>query len=452
LYGGLSSSRTARSERVEAVDFAAFVQLVREAYAHLPDRAYLQDHPLTLMLYGRSPLASEQLHRTLLNAIDWLRPLGPVAQYSLEWRRFRHMQLRYLEGAGTEQIAHELRVSARQARRDHADAQEEIARLLWRRYLRPEQTSRSPAAEPSKSQRVEPAPAVEASSADLNAELLKLSAEAPPAPTRLDDLIQGAIDTVSRLAESRGVKVSADISPNLPPVSASRTVLRQLVLGLLADLVSHGGASSIGLKGESENGSVVIRLIVEASKDRGGGRGRAESGREAASVLLGDEAKEIADRLASSLSAELSVKSTADGAAIDIRLPASRLDTLLVVDDNPDVGLLFRRFLADTGYQAVQARSAERALRLAKELQPLAIFLDVLMPSSDGWEILAALRNHPATSHLPVVICSVLPDRDLGLSLGVADFLHKPITREGLLQALARIRASVRDRGSQCLP
>ena len=114
-------------------DFASFARHVHEAYAHLHDRAYLQDHPLTRAFYGAASYAAERLHRTLIDAIEWLRPLGAAAPTSVEWRRYRHLQLRYVEGASPDQIARELCISPRQARRDHVEALDEVARLLWKR-------------------------------------------------------------------------------------------------------------------------------------------------------------------------------------------------------------------------------------------------------------------------------------------------------------------------------
>jgi CheY-like chemotaxis protein len=112
--------------------------------------------------------------------------------------------------------------------------------------------------------------------------------------------------------------------------------------------------------------------------------------------------------------------------------------TLLVVDDNPDMGELFRWYLADLDVRVVQARSAATALELARELRPEAITLDVMMPSQDGWQLLEQLRADPAIAEIPTVVCSVLPERALALSLGVAGFLAKPVTQQDLLTALSR--------------
>jgi CheY-like chemotaxis protein len=64
------------------------------------------------------------------------------------------------------------------------------------------------------------------------------------------------------------------------------------------------------------------------------------------------------------------------------------------------------------------------------------VLLDVMMPEVDGWELLGQLRQNPATSHLPVVVCTILPQEELARSLGANAFLQKPISRDDFLRVL----------------
>src|SRR5262249_48611498 len=84
----------------------------------------------------------------------------------------------------------------------------------------------------------------------------------------------------------------------------------------------------------------------------------------------------------------------------------------------------------------VAAASGEEGLRLARELHPAVVTLDVLMPGLDGWAVLATLKGDPATADIPVIMLTMLDDRDLGYSLGAADYLVKPIERARLLAAV----------------
>jgi CheY-like chemotaxis protein/two-component sensor histidine kinase len=114
--------------------------------------------------------------------------------------------------------------------------------------------------------------------------------------------------------------------------------------------------------------------------------------------------------------------------------------TVLVVDDDGAVRDLMARFLGKEGFRVLTASGGEEGLRLARELQPDVITLDVLMPGMDGWSVLAALKADPDLADIPVVMLTMLDDRNLGYALGAADYLTKPIERERLVAVLERYR------------
>ena len=119
----------------------------------------------------------------------------------------------------------------------------------------------------------------------------------------------------------------------------------------------------------------------------------------------------------------------------DVQLPTVER-TVLVVDDNEDVLELFRSYLIPHRYRVVTARTAQDALDKACQFQPYAITLDLMMPERDGWDLLQILLNQPDTCHIPIIVCSVLKQKELALSLGATAFLEKPITEQALLSAL----------------
>ena len=106
---------------------------------------------------------------------------------------------------------------------------------------------------------------------------------------------------------------------------------------------------------------------------------------------------------------------------------------MLVIDDDAAVRDLMARFLGKEGFRVATAAGGEEGLRLARELQPDVITLDVLMPGMDGWSVLAALKADAALADIPVVMLTMLDDRNLGYALGAADYLTKPIDRERLV-------------------
>jgi GAF domain-containing protein/CheY-like chemotaxis protein/anti-sigma regulatory factor (Ser/Thr protein kinase) len=139
------------------------------------------------------------------------------------------------------------------------------------------------------------------------------------------------------------------------------------------------------------------------------------------------------------------VAETAEPAPTTVPLehPAPGVGTVLVIDDEAAIRELMQRYLAKEGFRVVVAASGDEGLRLARELRPDAITLDVMMPGMDGWAVLTALKADPDVADIPVVMLTIVDDKNLGYALGAADYLTKPIERERLLTVL---RAHRRDR------
>jgi len=126
----------------------------------------------------------------------------------------------------------------------------------------------------------------------------------------------------------------------------------------------------------------------------------------------------------------------AGGIAAFLLLPTAEATVVLVVDDNPDLVRLFHRYLRGRGFRLIQATNAIRARDLARAIRPDVITLDLMMPVQDGWDLLRLLRDDVVTAAIPIIACSILPERELALSLGASSFLAKPVTPESLLLAL----------------
>jgi len=129
------------------------------------------------------------------------------------------------------------------------------------------------------------------------------------------------------------------------------------------------------------------------------------------------------------------VKTTTKLKAIGETAPGQ---TVLVIDDEPEACEIIGRFLQKDGFTVATARSGEEGLRLAHEIQPAAITLDVMMPDMDGWSVLRALKADPGLREVPVIMVTMVDDKTRGYSLGATDYLTKPVDREMLLQMLSR--------------
>jgi CheY-like chemotaxis protein len=116
------------------------------------------------------------------------------------------------------------------------------------------------------------------------------------------------------------------------------------------------------------------------------------------------------------------------------------IGTVLVIDDEAAVRDLMQRFLGKEGFRVVAAAGGEEGLRRARELRPDAITLDVMMPGMDGWAVLSALKADPDVAEIPVIMLTIVDDRNLGYALGASDYLTKPIDRERLVTVLKQHR------------
>ncbi|MDH5316141.1 MAG: response regulator, partial [Gemmatimonadota bacterium] len=114
--------------------------------------------------------------------------------------------------------------------------------------------------------------------------------------------------------------------------------------------------------------------------------------------------------------------------------------TVLVIDDNAEARDLVRRLLEGEGFAVVEAADGHSGLALARARRPDAITLDVLMPTMDGWSVLTALKAEPALADIPVIMVSVMEDRNLGFALGASEYVTKPIDRDQLRRIVARYR------------
>jgi CheY-like chemotaxis protein len=126
--------------------------------------------------------------------------------------------------------------------------------------------------------------------------------------------------------------------------------------------------------------------------------------------------------------------------AADARPASPGARAVLVVDDDQTVRDVLQRYLVREGFSVVTAAGGVDALRWARELRPAAITLDVLMPDLDGWTVLAALKGDPALADIPVVLVTILDEKNRGYALGATEYLVKPIDRDRLIGVLRALR------------
>ena len=162
----------------------------------------------------------------------------------------------------------------------------------------------------------------------------------------------------------------------------------------------------------------------------------------------------ITRRLARMMGGDVSVTSEAGkGSVFTVRLPgpqqitipaaqsgahAANGNCILVIDDDATARDLITEQLKSEGFAVATAAGGLEGIKLAKELRPIAITLDVMMPDLDGWSVLAALRQDAELAETPVIMVSIVDEQRRGMALGAAGYLTKPIDRERLIAMLQR--------------
>ena len=118
------------------------------------------------------------------------------------------------------------------------------------------------------------------------------------------------------------------------------------------------------------------------------------------------------------------------------------LDTILVIDDDPSVRDLMSRFLTKLDLRVVVAANGEEGFRLAKEIRPLLITLDVVMPECDGWTVLNRLKSDEELAKIPVIMVTIVDNEARGMDLGASNYLIKPVQRDRLAVLVEKHRVA----------
>ncbi|HRI49595.1 MAG TPA: response regulator [Pseudomonadota bacterium] len=206
----------------------------------------------------------------------------------------------------------------------------------------------------------------------------------------------------------------------------------EMMGGLIAVESEFGKGTTFSVRLPLRSG---LQPDLEQAPDQGQGPAPAEGPAQPAAAPV--------EALAKHVSGDHRPLSGALEAAEPRPLSSSGQRVVIVVDDDATVRDLLRKYIEALGYQVAVAESGEQCLLLAKKLRPDVITLDVLMPGMDGWMILSSLKADPELASIPVIMVSILEERLTGYSLGAAEYVTKPVSREELGRALSQFRSDV---------
>jgi PAS domain S-box-containing protein len=282
----------------------------------------------------------------------------------------------------------------------------------------------------------------------------------------LAKIIKDVGNTIVPVAEKNGNTLDVKCADDIGTMHSDVTKIRQALFNLLSNACkfTEGGTVTLSVTREADSDEIVFSV-----SDTGIGMSPEQLSKVFDSFTQADSSTTrdyggtglglaITKTFCQMLGGDISVDSApGKGSVFTIRLPAiapaadqpSKADgpeielpesahTILVIDDDPAVRDVVRRHLNRNGYRVLVAANGKEGVKLAGENRPDLITLDVLMPEFDGWAVLNELKGDPSVADIPVIMVSIIDNRDLGYSLGAADYLTKPVDRDQLLAVLAK--------------
>ncbi len=279
----------------------------------------------------------------------------------------------------------------------------------------------------------------------------------------LNELVKSTMSTAIGLTKDKPIALHHELAERLPTIEADKTRIRQVLLNLLSNAAKFTDAGSITVRVWQQGTELITSITdtgigIPADKldaifeefrqaDEGSARNYQGTG-------LG---LPICKRLIEMHGGCIWVESeVGKGSTFFFSLPIGvvpALDTtlslplprteegavVLVIDDDPAAIEIVRTYLSQDGYAVYGSTDGRTALEHARQLQPAAIILDILMPYRDGWEVLAELKLDPDLQDIPVICYTIVDNTRLGFSLGASAYLVKPVQAEMLRETVQRL-------------
>ena len=291
-------------------------------------------------------------------------------------------------------------------------------------------------------------------------------------PVFLQDVINRGIAATSSLFDAKGLKLDKNIPEDLPIIKADEDKLIQVVINLLSNAVKFTEKGTVKIEAYQDKGQLIFEVqdtgigVAEEDKHK-----IFERFRQAGDTLTDKPqgtglglpiCREIIEKHGGIIwmKSEFNVGSTfffsipvLGEAAVQEPIQLDRIlrslkkqishsskkksggkPTILVVDDDTPIRSLLRQELTETGYLVREAANGKAALDMVRLEKPDLIILDVMMPEINGFDVAAVLKNDPATMDIPIIILSIVQDKERGFRIGVDRYLTKPIDTEKLFR------------------
>jgi diguanylate cyclase (GGDEF)-like protein/PAS domain S-box-containing protein len=311
----------------------------------------------------------------------------------------------------------------------------------------------------------------------------------------IDDVIGEVVNIMKPLAENKFIEIFVSIGEAVSTLTADRVKLKQILYNLLSNAIKftpEGGLVKVsvtkegGVEQVSPGAMAPISESIRFSvQDTGIGISSEDKERvfdefEQAGTVLSKKyggvglglalTRKLVELHGGTITVESSLgegstftflipvtspvtefPGTENIEAVSLNFPWMKEEAplILVVEDDLSTAELLTLHLTQAGYKVAHAFNGEEAVEKARNLHPFAITLDVLLPKKDGWEVLQELKGDQTTVDIPVIIHSIVDNKDLAFALGAADYLLKPLDKEALFSKLEEITVS---KGKRVLP
>ena len=297
----------------------------------------------------------------------------------------------------------------------------------------------------------------------------------------LKSVIDDAVKMVGSQAMANKNRLEVHCPAEIGRIRCDVTRIRQVIFNLLsnASKFTENGVISVDVTAKSEDEAIEITV-----RDSGIGMTPEQLGRLFKEFSQADSSTTrkyggtglglaISRRFCQMMGGDISVASeSGKGSAFTVHLPRQVPDELaraagpdepaplpiapcqaalrggalagsgvLIIDDDPVARQILVRFFEGAGFEVAEAADGNAGLVCARELRPALITLDVLMPGLDGWGVLRELKADPELARIPVLMVSILDEKNKGFALGASDYMTKPIDRDRLLTLLDKYRA-----------
>ncbi|MCG6134315.1 MAG: PAS domain S-box protein [Nostoc sp. LLA-1] len=288
------------------------------------------------------------------------------------------------------------------------------------------------------------------------------------------ELLDWATTATAGLFETNGLSLITEIEENLPQIVGDRNRLLQVLINLISNAVKFTEYGSVTCRVKQENDGICVSVIdtgvgiapedqpkvfekfrqvgdTLTDKPKGTGLGlpickqiidhhsgriwvESETGQGSTFSFIVPTYK--SDHTSSKLNLDALVKQLKEHVITTNAVPDQNRKTILIVDDDINIRELLRQQLENEGYNVREAKNGMNAIQQIKIARPDLILLDVMMPQISGFDVAAVLKNDPLTADIPIIILSIIENKERGYHIGIDRYLTKPIDSEKLINEI----------------